>query len=308
MRNKEFISLIIPCFNEQDVIELTHSIVSEVMNTHFENYEIIYINDGSYDKTEEILAKINALSTQTKILNFSRNFGHEAATTAGLHTCKGEYAVILDADLQDPPKLIAEMFNIAKNQGANVVYGVRKSRDGESVFKKTTSKIFYRTLNYFSDIVIPIDTGDFRLIDRKVIDSFNSLPERNKFIRGLLTWVGFKQVPFYYDREARAGGETHYSLLKLVKLAITSTIYFSKKPLQLATNVGLTSVIISFFFLVYLIFQKILNPELILAGWTSVISLVVFFGGFVLFAIGVLGIYIGNIFEEIKNRPEYIIK
>jgi len=208
------ISIIVPCYNEEAVIDETFRQLKEVLEATFSDFEILFINDGSRDQTLTKLTAIASTNPFVKILSFSRNFGHQPAVTAGINYCKGDYAIIIDADLQDPPKAIPEMVALAKETQANVVYGVRKIRHGESIFKKLSAKIYYRLLNYFSETQIPVDTGDFRLIDRTIISHFNKLTEKHKYIRGLISWLGFKQVPYYYDREERFAGETHYPFFK----------------------------------------------------------------------------------------------
>jgi dolichol-phosphate mannosyltransferase len=301
------ISIITPCYNEEEVIVETYKQLTQVMQASFSNYELVFINDGSRDNTFSILSSMANEDSHVKVLNFSRNFGHQPAVSAGINNCTGDYAIIIDADLQDPPKCIPEMVQLAIEENANVVYGVRKTRQGETWFKKITAKYFYRMLNYFSETSIPVDTGDFRLIDKKIINQYKKLKERQKYIRGLISWLGFKQVPYYYDRDARLAGETHYPFMRMVSFAIRGLLYFSKKPLNIATNVGLTCVFFAFlYFLIYLIL-KIFHPESVVSGWTSLVGLVVFFGGIQLISIGLIGNYIGSMFEEIKGRPEYII-
>lgn len=302
------ISIIVPCYNESEGIEETNRRIHQTMAESNLDFELIYINDGSKDDTLVKLLEIKKQSSLVKIIDFSRNFGHQPAVSAGLANCDGNYAVIIDADLQDPPYCIPEMLELALNEQADVVYGVRKIRQGESFFKKITAKIFYRIMNYFSEYEIPVDTGDFRLVSRPVIEQFNQLKERQKYIRGLISWIGFKQIPYYYDREERFAGETHYPFFKMVSFAMRGLLYFSKKPLNIATNLGIVSVAVSLLVLVYFLIQKIFNPETLIQGWTSIICLIVFFGGIQLLTIGLLGSYIGNMFDEIKGRPEYIVK
>jgi dolichol-phosphate mannosyltransferase len=219
----------------------------------------------------------------------------------------GNYIVIIDADLQDPPALIPEMVKKAKEENANVVYAVRKTRMGESWFKKTTAKFYYRFINSMSETQLPLDTGDFRLIDRKVADVFNKIEERQKYIRGIITWIGFKQIPIEYDREERFAGETHYPLTKMIQFAMRGLLYFSKKPLTIATNLGLTLVGLSVLFFIAQFVKWIFYPETFEIGWMSIFGSIIFFGGIQMLSIGILGAYIGNIFDEIKNRPEYVV-
>jgi len=302
------ISVIIPSFNEEQVIQESYRrMVSVLTNNDLKEFELIFINDGSHDNTLNILKEIASQDPHVRVISFSRNFGHQSAVTAGLNQCKGEVAIIIDADLQDPPEVIPEMLKIYEKEKCNVVYGVRKKRKGENFFKLQTAKIFYRTLNYLSDIPFPVDTGDFRLIDRNIIDVFNNLHEKNKYIRGLITWVGFKQYPVYYEREARFAGETKYPLRKMLKFAAIGLFYFSKKPLRLATSIGFMSILIGLILALWLFTTVVFGVAHVVTGWTSTIIIIIFFGGVQLLTIGVLGQYIGSLFDEVKNRPEYII-
>ena len=227
------ISIVIPMYNEQEVAEICYQRIKNVLNKLSRyDYELIIVDDGSKDKTLEIVTKIAETDDKVVIISFSRNFGHQAAVTAGLQYVTGDAIVIMDADLQDPPELIPDMLKLWE-EGNEVIYGKRKSREGESAFKLFTAKMFYKTLNALSDVEIPKDTGDFRLVDRKVVDTVNSLPEHNKFLRGLFSWVGYKQAPFEYERKERFAGETKYPLKKMLKLASDGIISFSTKPLKL---------------------------------------------------------------------------
>jgi len=303
-----FISIIIPCFNEEQVIKYTYERVDKAMKSlTYRGYELIFINDGSRDKTLEILREIAQKDSNVKILSFSRNFGHQPAVTAGINMCIGDVAIIIDGDLQDPPELFSEMVKIHVEQNANVVYGLRGERKGETFFKRISAKYFYKTINFLSDTPLPVDTGDFRLIDKHVIEAFKNLPEKNKYIRGLISWIGFKQVPITYVRDERFAGETKYPLSKMIKFASTSLLYFSKKPLKLALTIGLVSILIGIGLAIWVITGLIYRTNSIVPGWASTIIALIFFGGIQLLTIGVLGEYLGNMFEEIKNRPEYIV-
>jgi dolichol-phosphate mannosyltransferase len=301
------LSVIVPCFNEEEVINETYKRIKSVLSKLELSSEIIFINDGSVDQTEKILTGLSKNDNSIKIISFSRNFGHQKAVTAGLNHCKSDMAVIIDADLQDPPEVIPEMIRTMVDSNAQVVYCVRKSRKGEGFFKKLSAKIFYRLLNFFSEVRLPVDTGDFRLVDRSIIREFNQMHEKGKYIRGLVSWIGFKQVPFYYEREARFAGETKYPFSKMLKLATTSLLYFSTKPLKLATALGFFSVAFSLILGVWSILGKLMGYTHANSGWTSLFVLIIFFGGVQLLTIGIVGSYIGNLFDEIKNRPEYII-
>lgn len=302
------VSVIIPCYNEEEVIEKTYEEVKNVMISNRYEYEIVFVNDGSKDRTLDILREISQKDENVVVVSFSRNFGHQPAVSAGIKHCSGDVAIIIDADLQDPPQLIPEMIKIHLEQGANVVYGVRKERKGESFFKKFTAKMFYRLLNLLSDVKFPLDTGDFRLIDKKVIEEFKKLKERDKYIRGLISWMGFKQVPIYYDRNPRFAGETKYPLRKMIKFALTGIFYFSDKPLKMVTTLGFLTTIIGLGLILYVIIQKLVNPSQVISGWASTMITIIFLGGIQLITLGVIGKYIGNIFDEVKERPEYIVE
>lgn len=305
---KKSLAIIVPCYNEEAVIEISYKRLKNVLETLENPSEIIFINDGSVDKTAEMLRKIAEKDKYVKIISFSRNFGHQKAVTAGINYCTSDLAIIIDADLQDPPELIPEILQTQEKEQAQVVYCVRKSREGESAFKIWTAKMFYRFLNYFSEVKIPVDTGDFRLIDKSVMRVFNQMHERGKYVRGLISWSGFKQVPFYYEREARFAGETKYPLSKMLRLATTSMLYFSKKPLMLATTLGFISVLLAIIYGFYAVLGQIFGFTHADSGWTSIVALIVFFGGIQLLTIGIMGAYIGSLFDEIKNRPEYIVE
>ena len=306
MENKK-ISVVIPMYYEEKVAEECYKRVKESLEK-IENYdyEILFINDGSKDKTLEILENIARQEPKVKIISFSRNFGHQAAVTAGLKYVTGDAIVIIDADLQDPPELIPEMIKLWE-AGNEVIYGKRKSREGESIFKLFTAKMFYKTLNALSDVEIPKDTGDFRLVDRKVVDTINSLPEHNKFLRGLFSWVGYKQYAFEYERKERFAGETKYPLKKMLKLAADGIISFSTKPLKIVGALGLFSIFISMVLLVYALISYALKLNHLSAGWTSIMVAITFFAGVQLTSIWIISEYIGRIYDETKQRPQYII-
>ncbi len=301
------LSVIIPCFNEELVVNETYKRLKAVMQQTEMDYELLFVNDGSCDKTFELLRQMAQEDDKVKVVNFSRNFGHQCAVTAGIHHCQGDLAVIIDADLQDPPEVILDMLDIQRKEQANVVYGVRKSREGENWFKLVTAKCFYRVLNKLSDVQFPVDTGDFRLIDRKIIEEFKKLPEKNKYIRGLVSWMGFKQVPCYYERKERFAGETKYPLKKMLKFATTGLLAFSKKPLKIAIWLGIISVVCSLIYALVILILKLVHPTAFVIGWTSIILITIFFGGVQLLTIGILGEYVGSLFDEAKDRPEYIV-
>lgn len=301
------ISIIIPAYNEEEVAQECYNRLEEVLNklNNYEN-EIIFINDGSKDKTLEILTKLANQNENVKIVSFSRNFGHQAAVTAGLKYVTGDVILIIDADLQDPPELLPEMLKLWE-EGNEVIYGERKTREGESRFKLFTAKMFYNTLNALSDVEIPKNTGDFRLVDRKVVDTINSLPEHNKFLRGLFSWVGYRQYAFKYERKERFAGKTKYPLKKMLKLAADGIIGFSTKPLKILGGLGFISIIISFIILIYSLLSFAFEWNNLEAGWTSIMVSITFFAGVQLLSIWVLSEYIGRIYDETKNRPQYIV-
>lgn len=302
------ISVIIPMYYEEEVAEECYKRMTSVLqNIENYDYEIICINDGSRDKTLSILENLAIRDKRLKVLSFSRNFGHQCAVTAGLKYVTGDAIVIIDADLQDPPELIPEMLKLWE-AGNDVIYGKRKTRDGESVFKLFTAKIFYKTLNALSDVEIPKDTGDFRLVDRKVVDTINSLPEHNKFLRGLFSWVGYKQIPFQYERKERFAGKTKYPLKKMLKLASDGIISFSTKPLKIVGGLGMISIVISFILLIYALISYIFKLNNLSAGWTSLMLGITFFAGVQLLSLWIMSEYIARIYDESKNRPQYIIE
>ena len=302
------VSIVIPVFNEEEVINnLIKRLAILIKNTPTYEFEVIFVNDGSKDKTLELLEEIAQKESRLKILSFSRNFGHQAAVTAGIKYVTGDAIVIIDADLQDPPELIPEMLQLWE-QGNKVIYGKRKSRKGESAFKILTAKMFYRTLNALSDVEIPKDTGDFRLVDREVIDVINQMPEHNKFLRGLFSWVGFKQYAYEYERQERNAGKTKYPLKKMMKLASDGIISFSTKPLKIVGGIGIMAIIASVGILIYSLISYALNLNQLTPGWTSIMVTVTFLGGIQLLSIWIISEYIARIYDETKNRPEYIIE
>lgn len=303
------LNVIIPCYNEALVIQTTYERTTLVLRSiHEVDYTITFIDDGSKDTTLDILKEIAGQDTRVRIISFSRNFGHQVAVTAGINLCTADIAVIIDADLQDPPEVIPDLIRCMEEQNANVVYCVRKKREGEGLFKKLSANLFYRILNSLTEVKFPVDTGDFRLVDSNVIREFNRLHERGKYIRGLISWIGFKQVPYYYERHARFAGETKYPLRKMIKFAMTALLYFSKKPLQLALALGSLAIIIGIVLAIWYVSGKVFGFTNAESGYTSTMIVVIFFGGVQLLTIGALGQYIGVLFDEIKGRPEYIIK
>lgn len=301
------ISVVIPMYYEEEVVEECYKRMTNILS-HIENYEyeIICVNDGSKDKTLTILKEIAEKDQKLKVISFSRNFGHQCAVTAGLKYVTGDVIVIIDADLQDPPELISDMLKLWE-EGNEVIYGKRKTREGESKFKLLTAKMFYHTLNALSDVEIPKDTGDFRLVDRKVVEVINSLPEHNKFLRGLFSWVGFEQKEFLYNRPKRELGKTKYPLKKMFKLASDGILSFSSKPLKLVGLLGILSITFSIVVLIYSLCSYFGNWNNLTPGWTSIMVCITFFAGVQLLSLWIIAEYISRIYDESKKRPEYII-
>lgn len=305
--NMKKISVVIPMYNEEEVAKTSYLRIQKVLEELEQyDYEMIFVNDGSKDKTLELLEEMAQKNEKVKILSFARNFGHQAAVTAGIRYVTGDAIVIIDADLQDPPELLPEMIALWE-EGNEVIYGQRKSRKGESAFKLLTAKMFYNTLNALSDVEIPKDTGDFRLVDRKVIDVINSLPEHNKFLRGLFSWVGFKQKAYRYERQERQAGKTKYPFKKMWKLATDGIISFSTKPLKIVGGLGFLTIILSIGILIYSLVSYIFNLNNLAPGWTSIMVAITLFSGVQLLSIWIISEYIARIYDETRNRPEYII-
>ena len=276
------------------------------MDTSGGSYELIFVNDGSRDKTAEIVHKLCGKDKNVRLVDFSRNFGHQIAITAGMDSATGQAIVVIDADLQDPPEVILKMIEKWK-EGYEVVYGKRSKRKGETLFKKLTAAMFYRVLKNMTNVEIPVDTGDFRLIDRKVCDVMRALTEKNRYVRGLVSWVGFKQTAVEYIRDERWAGETKYPLKKMIKFAMDGITSFSYKPLKLATYIGFALSGISFLYLIIVLVQKMILHSTI-EGWASMVAVQLFFNGIMLVLLGIIGEYIGRIYDESKNRPLYILR
>lgn len=301
------ISVVVPMYYEEEVVNECYTRLNNVFKELKKyDYEFIFVNDGSRDRTLELLEKIAMDDKKVKIISFSRNFGHQCAVTAGLKFTTGDAVIIIDADMQDPPELIKEMIDLWE-AGNEVIYAKRKARRGESRFKLFTAKMFYRVLDGLSDVKIPQDTGDFRLADKKVINVINDLPEHNKFLRGLFSWVGYRQIPIEYERKERFAGKTKYPLKKMIKLAIDGIISFSNKPLKILGVIGIFSIIISFGILIYSLISYLFKLNNLTAGWTSLMVTITFFSGVQLLSIWLMSEYISRIYDESKGRPQYII-
>ncbi|PWJ64435.1 MULTISPECIES: glycosyltransferase family 2 protein [unclassified Fibrobacter] len=297
------LSVIIPVFNEEEIVAKTYEVLENVLKDV--EHELIFVNDGSRDRTREIVEGLLPGNPNNKIVNFSRNFGHQAAFSAGLDHAQGDAVVIIDGDLQDPPELIHEMLEKWR-EGYQVVYAQRNKRAGETIFKRFTAFAFYRIIGRLTSIDIPPDTGDYRLMDRCVVDQLKNLPERSRFLRGLVCWVGFKKIGVKYDRAERTAGTSKYPLKKMIRLAVDGITGFSTSPLKISFYMGLFAAIVGFAVFVWSIVEKIVNPATTVPGWASLMTAIVFFSGVQLITIGILGAYIGRIYEEVKQRPLYI--
>lgn len=300
------ISAIIPSYNEQDNVGLMYERMTKTLSKISPDYEIIYINDCSKDQTLLRIKKLAAKDTHVKYLSFSRNFGHQIAVSAGLDYCSGKAVVIIDGDLQDPPELIEQMYEKYK-EGYKVVYARRTSREGETWFKKATAKIFYRLLASMTSIDIPVDVGDFRLIDQVIVKHLRNMPEKSKYIRGQISWIGYKQTFVNYHRDARIYGKTNYPLRKMLRFALDGITAFSDKPLKIASGLGIVAAIVSLLALVYALVAHFCFNSTI-TGWTSLILSVLFIGGVQLITIGIIGEYIARINNDVRNRPLYILE
>jgi dolichol-phosphate mannosyltransferase len=299
-------SIIIPVYNESEVIRETYNRLLTVMNQTKQSYELIFVNDGSTDTTAAIIREFIAKDKNVKLIDLSRNFGHQIAISAGMDSASGDAIVIIDADLQDPPEVILQMIEKWK-EGYEVVYGKRIKRKGESFFKNITAKLYYRLLKQMTSVDIPVDTGDFRLIDKKVREVFLTLTEKNRYVRGLISWAGFKQTAVEYVRDERFAGTTKYPLKKMIKFALDGITSFSNKPLKLAIYTGMALSALSFIYLLVVVIQKLFTYTTII-GWASIIAVNLFFNGIILMFLGIIGEYIGRIYEEAKNRPLYVIR
>jgi polyisoprenyl-phosphate glycosyltransferase len=300
------ISIVVPLYNEEKNIRLMYDrLVSSILKIT-SNFEIIYVNDGSKDNSFLELVKLSKEDERVKYISFSRNFGHQIAVTAGLDYSKGAAVVIIDGDLQDPPEVIPEMYAKHK-EGFEVVYGQRLKRKGDNFFKKITAKYFYRILKKITSINIPLDTGDFRLIDQKIVKDLKNMPEQNKFLRGQIAWLGYRQTSVFFERDERKFGETGYPFSKMLKFALDGITGFSDVPLQFVTKTGIFISFISFLVILYAIFSHFILERTI-TGWTSLIISSMFIGGVQLISVGIIGEYISRINKNVQNRPLYIVR
>ncbi len=299
-------SVIFPVFNEEENVDLLYKRVSNVLKK-MGDHEIIFVNDGSYDNTLYKLQKLHEKNESVKIINFSRNFGHQMAVSAGLKYSTGDAIAILDADLQDPPEILPKFFN-KLDEGYDAVYAIRKNRK-ENVFKRVAYFSFYRLLKSIANIDIPLDTGDFSVLSRRIVNAMNSLPERNRFVRGLRSWVGFKQIGLEYERDARHAGKSKFTLKKLFKLAFDGIFSFSYVPLQLMFYLGLISLILSIIGSIVAVYLRFFTTAYSqVPGFATTIILIMFVGGLIMFSVGIMGEYIRRIYDEIKARPQFIVE
>jgi dolichol-phosphate mannosyltransferase len=298
-------SVIIPVYNEEENVYALYERVTGVMEKLSPDYELLFINDGSRDKTFPLVKALSVNDSRVKYINLSRNFGHQIAVSAGLDACQGDRVVIIDADLQDPPELIAEM-DQKMSDGFQVVYARRRKREGESVSKLLTARLFYRLLANIASIDIPLDTGDFRIMDRKVVNVLKAMPEQNKFLRGQISWIGFRQTFVEYDRSERHGGKTGYTYAKMFRFALDGITSFSDAPLRLASWMGFVVSGFAFLALIYAFWGKFVLHQSV-PGWASIIVSVLFLGGIQLLSLGFIGEYLSRISANVKQRPLYIV-
>jgi polyisoprenyl-phosphate glycosyltransferase len=300
------LSVVIPCYNEEACLPELHRRVSEAARAAVgSDHEIVLVNDGSRDASWAIMQDLAARDPQLVCVNLSRNHGHQLALTAGLDLCRGETILIIDADLQDPPELLGPMMKTMKAEGADVVYGVRRKRAAETLFKKATASIFYRLLRRMTEVDIPLDAGDFRLMSRRALDALLAMPEQARFVRGMVAWIGFIQRPFLYDRAERFDGETKYPLSKMIRFAFDAVTGFSTAPLRFASHAGMWLVAASFLILAYILYGWLRGDTV--EGWTSIMLIVVFLGAGQMFVLGMIGEYLGRLYVQAKGRPLYIV-
>lgn len=307
LREKNLLSIVVPVFNEEESITETVRRLLALRDklSQETDVELVFVDDGSKDRSLPLLRVIAEQTESVKVISFSRNFGHQIAITAGIDLAAGDYVAVIDADLQDPPELIADMYRLALTD-FDVVYGKRRSRAGETVFKKVTAVAFYRLLNYMCEIDIPSDTGDFRLMSRKVVDAFKQLRERHRFVRGMVPWLGYRVVPLEYDRAERFAGETKYPLSKMLAFATNAILSFSSKPLTMAIRLGFMTIFAGIAGGAYMLYLKLFT-NVPIPGITAVLLSIVVFSGMQILLIGVVGEYIARIFEEVKGRPLYLV-
>lgn len=300
------LSIVIPCYHEEHVIaESIRRLQTVADRMHDIAVEFIFVDDGSRDATSEQILRCANVDERIRLIRFARNFGHQMAATAGIDVAEGDAVVLIDADLQDPPEVIGDMVQKWR-EGYDVVYGTRRKREGETAFKLITARFFYRILNHLSDTPIPLDTGDFRLMSRNVIKVLQAMPERDRFLRGMVSWVGFRQTSVSYDRAKRFAGESKYPLRKMLRFAVDGFLSFSTKPLQMSIGLGVFAAAIALAGMLYVFGIRLFTDDWV-EGWAALMVAVLFIGGVQLISIGVLGEYIGRIYGEIKRRPLYVV-
>jgi polyisoprenyl-phosphate glycosyltransferase len=301
------LSIVVPCFNEEACLGELHARLGGAARIAVgEDYELVLINDGSRDGSWHKMQQMAAADPHVVAVNLSRNHGHQLALTAGLDLCVGDAVLIIDADLQDPPELLPAMLNAMREQQADVVYGVRKSRAGETAFKRATAHGFYRMLSRATEVDIPLDAGDFRLMSRRALNALLAMPEQARFIRGMVAWIGFRQVPFAYDRAERFAGETKYPLKRMMRFAFDALTGFSSAPLKLASHAGLWLSLGSVLLILYIAYAWISGRSI--QGWTSLMLIVVVLGAIQMFVLALMGEYIGRLYNEAKRRPLYVVQ
>ena len=301
------LSVVVPSFNEAPVIRKTHQrLVSALEAIRDVDFELVFVDDGSTDATLEILREIQCTDASVRVVALSRNFGHQVALTAGLEYATGDVVAVIDADLQDPPEVIAEMVDRWRS-GADVAFGVRSIRHGESVAKRAFSGTFYRVMNRLAEVPIPLDSGDFRLMDRRVVDALLNMPEQSRFVRGMVAWIGFRQEPVYFDRAPRLAGRTKYSFGKMVRLATDGILSFSVAPLRLAAYLGFAASALALVGILYALALRLLT-DVWVTGWTLLFIGMLFLGGIQLLMLGVIGEYLGRAYAELRRRPLYFVK
>lgn len=305
-KNPELLTIIVPVFNENKTIEEFYARLSMAMNAIKQNYEVVFINDGSKDDTLSIMKRLQGIHGTITIVDLSRNFGKEIATTAGIDNAKGDATVIIDADLQDPPELIEKLIK-KWSEGYDVVYAQREKREGETWVKIKSAELFYRFMQRLGPVKLPINTGDFRMMSEEATNAVKEFREHNRFMKGIFAWIGFPSVGVSYNRDSRYAGETKFSYLKLWSLAIDGITSFTIAPLKLATYLGLTVAAASFFYAIYIAFKTLVIGEAV-RGFPTLSILILFLGGIQLIFLGVIGGYLGRIFNETKNRPLYFTK
>jgi dolichol-phosphate mannosyltransferase len=301
------LSIVVPCFNEEPCLDALYSrLAAAARSAAGDDYEILLVNDGSRDGSWPLMQRLAADDPRLVAINLSRNHGHQLALTAGLDLCRGDVVLIIDADLQDPPELLGEMIATMRAEQADVVYGVRRSRAGETAFKRATAHGFYRLLRRATEVDIPVDAGDFRLMSRRALDALLAMPEQARFIRGMVAWIGFKQVPFLYNRDQRFAGDTKYPLRKMIRFALDAITGFSSAPLKLASHAGLWLSLGSLLIIAYIVYAWWVGRSI--QGWTSLMLVVVVLGAVQMFVLALMGEYIGRLYNQAKQRPLYIVQ